>query len=89
MDNLSLVFSLLDSYARKRHGWFLAEMTPLDNRARYDLCFRPLSVNRGASASADCTYLHISAEDVRKISNSGVLDRAMTAMLDRELAHLT
>ena len=88
MENLSLVFNLLDGYARRRHGCFLAEMTPLDDRTRFNLCFRPLSVNRGVHTRPDCTYLELSAADVSNISNAGALDKAITAKLDVELADL-
>ena len=89
MDNISLVFNVLDSYARKRYQCFLAEMTPLDGRTRFNLCFRPLSVNHGASTRPDCTYLELSAADVSQISGSGALGPSAKEKLDRNLGDLT
>ena len=57
MTNVSVVFGILDDFARTRHNAFLAEMTPVDSASQYSLCFRPLSVNRGSKSRFDCCYV--------------------------------
>lgn len=88
MENLSRIFKLLDDYARERHRAFLAEMTPLDGETTYNLCFRPLSVNRGASSRFDCRYIQLPADALRGIGTSGALDAETSERLDAELSEL-
>jgi len=66
----SRLFELLDDYARKHHGCFLAEFFLDYEQTEYVVCFRPVTGNINLQDRHACTYLRIEAEAARAAGQS-------------------
>jgi hypothetical protein len=82
------LFRLLDDYARKRHGCFLAEFFLSASQTEYVVCFRPLTDNTNLPDRYACKYSTIEADAAKAAGKDGVLVSSITCVLDNALAAL-
>jgi hypothetical protein len=87
-DEYSVIFQLVDDYARMRHSCFLAELFLNETKTEYTLCFRPADASRDAATRYKCRYLRIAEEEARTAGEEKELPAAMIEKLDKELAEL-
>ena len=82
------LFKLLDDYARKRHGCFLAEFFLDCEQTEYVVCFRPVAGNTNLQDRHACKYLRIEADAARAAGKAAALLPSITCVLDNALAAL-
>ena len=81
-------FTLLDDYARTRHGCFLAEFFLSAIQTDYVLWFRPAGGGADSSNLYACRYLYIDPDLVRTAGQNKKLPNCITELLDTELPKL-
>lgn len=84
----SVFFKLLDDYCRAKHHCFVAELTFIDARDEYDICFRPTGVTRDSPNRYACRYLAFGISTLIEASQRKELPVSMTEQLDKELPGL-
>jgi len=77
----SSVFELLDEHAKKHYANFVAEMTWIQGRGVYSVCFRPTAEYEGDEDPDLCQYVDIEVNDVEASHKRAKLTDAIVAKL--------
>ncbi len=84
----SRLFVPLDNYSRTKYQCFLAEMSLVERRGEYLLCFRPMDPEHSGMERYACCYVRIGEAELKAAEASCMLPASITDRIDQALSEL-